>query len=45
MLRIMLFAIGALVALYFIWNLLQLLVGSYKDRRSAKKKKKGHGAS
>jgi hypothetical protein len=41
MLRIMLFAIGAVVALYLIWNLLQLLVDSYKDRRSVKKK--GHG--
>ena len=43
MLRIMLFAIGAVVALYLIWNLLQLLVGSYKDRRSLKNKK-DHGA-
>jgi len=39
MLRIMLFAIGAVVALYLIWNLLQLLLGSYKDRRSMKNKK------
>ena len=28
-----------MVGLYLIWNLLQLLVGSYKDRRSAKNKK------
>lgn len=39
MLRIVLFSIGALVALYVIWNLLQLLFGSYRDRRSAKNKK------
>jgi hypothetical protein len=43
MLRIMLFAIGAVVTLYLIWNLLQLLVGSYKDRRSVKNKE-GDGA-
>jgi hypothetical protein len=39
MLRIAVFAIGALVALYFIWNLLQLVVGSYRDRRSVKNNK------
>ena len=41
MLRIVLFAIGAVVALYLIWNLLQLVFGSYGDRRAAKKKKTG----
>lgn len=43
MLRIALFAIGAAAALYLVWNFLQLLFGSYRDRRSVKNKK-GDGA-
>jgi hypothetical protein len=39
MLRIALFAIGAVVALYLIWKLLQILFGSYRDRRAVKKKR------
>jgi hypothetical protein len=39
MLRIAIFVIGGVVALYLIWNFVQLLFGSYQDRRSAKDRK------
>ena len=38
MLRIAVFVIGGVVALYLVWNFVQLLFGSYQDRRSAKNK-------
>jgi hypothetical protein len=38
MLRIALLSIGALIALYVIWNLVQLVLGSYRDRRAVKKR-------
>ena len=38
MLRNALVAIGALIVLYLVWNLLQFLVGTYKDRRATKRK-------
>ena len=37
MFRIVLYAIGAVVALYLVWNVLQLAFGSYRDRREVKK--------
>jgi hypothetical protein len=40
MLRIALFANWRVVALYLVWNFLQLLFGSYQDRRPAKNKKR-----
>jgi hypothetical protein len=36
--RIVLYAIGAVVVLYLVWNVVQLLFGSYGDRRAVKKK-------
>jgi hypothetical protein len=44
MLPIVFVAIGALAAVYVIWNLLQLVIGSYQDRRAVKRKS-GDGAS
>jgi hypothetical protein len=42
MLRIALWTSGAAIALYLIWNFLQILIGSFRDRRSHKSKKADH---
>lgn len=36
MLRNVLLAVAALIALYIVWNLLQFLLDIFKDRRSKK---------
>jgi hypothetical protein len=38
MLRIALFAFGAVVALYLIWNGIQMVLGLYNDRKAKKSK-------
>jgi hypothetical protein len=42
MLRIALWGCGAAIALYLIWNLLQIIVGIFRERRSDKSKKADH---
>jgi hypothetical protein len=42
MLRIVLWACGAAIAMYLAWNFLQILVGSFRERRSDKNKKVNH---
>ena len=39
MIRIALVAIGALIALYLLWNFLQLFFGIFGQRRAGKSKK------
>jgi hypothetical protein len=39
MLRTALWACGAAIALYLVWNVLQIIVGSLRERRSEKNKK------
>ena len=42
MLRIALWACGGAIAMYLVWNFLQILVGIFKERRSDKSKKGDH---
>ena len=42
MLRIALCACGGAIALYLVWNFLQILVGSVRDPRSDKTMKAEH---
>jgi hypothetical protein len=42
MLRIVLWVCGAGIAMYLVWNFLQVLVGSFRERRSDKSKKANH---
>jgi hypothetical protein len=42
MLRIALWACVAAIALYLIWNFLQIIVGIFRRRRSDKSKKADH---